>query len=179
MPYDINVLVLEQEKPIKLEFATPVKLRNEIDHKGYGRYFMWPYVTQQKGIWYNIVAKRSNVRDAYRICGPNFDVKETKLPIPHWVEDENVKCELTPLIIYEKYIKDLERIIKILIAGSPCKTIMFLARYQGLETEIITGVLDIDKFFGMLVKQEILFNICYIIRDKSVHENLMSEYMRR
>lgn len=46
---------------------------------------------------------------------------------------------------------------------SPIKKIMFLARYQWGDEEIICGVLSYIEFITMLENQEILFNVSYII----------------
>lgn len=52
-----------------------------------------------------------------------------------------------------------------MIQQSPIKMIMFLAKYQGGNDEIINGIITFDDFILLLNNNNIMFNICYIIRE--------------
>ncbi len=164
MSFDLNILVLNQKRPVTLNYASPIKLRNEIDHEQFGRYCgKWPFVTSQNGIWYNMVAKDGDILNAYRICRTE---KRNEGYVPYWVDDDTNNC-LTPLIINDDYKEGFVRIMKTLVDGSPDKTVLFLAKYQSTDAEIVSGVLGLEQMFSMLESRCILFNICYIVRSST------------
>lgn len=70
---------------------------------------------------------------------------------------------MTPLVIHKEYLEEFEEILEFLIKQSPTKTLMFLARYQGGDYEIIQGTLSLSNFIQHLKSKKILFNVCYII----------------
>lgn len=163
MSYDLNILVLEQEKPIKLPFISPIKLINEFEEKL--RYHdIWQYMKIIKGVWYciGIYDEEYDMFTAFPICDSDFDMEDPS-KMPYWIKDEDIRYVLTPLIIYDEYQTDFKKIIKYMIGQSPIKKIMFLARYQWGDKEIICGVLSYSEFITMLENQEILFNVSYII----------------
>jgi len=81
-----------------------------------------------------------------------------------WIEDEEILSNLTPIIVNDTIIHEFDRIIREMVEMSPIKTILFMARYQGGETEIIQGVIPINNFLHSIKKNEILFNVCYIVK---------------
>lgn len=165
MSYDLNILVQNQEEPSVLPFPSLIQMMNEKDD-GIARYHsIWRYMTQSKGIWYSLVKERNGMLNAFPICDSKFEANETAIEIPYWITDDSIKYNLTPLIIYEEYRRDFEKIIKYLIKQSPTKTVMFLACYQGGEHEIVCGILRCKEFIKLLNQSKILFNICYIISD--------------
>lgn len=166
MSYDLNILVQNQEKPSILPFQSLIKMVNEKNDKMAKRYHsIWKYMTQSKGIWYSLVKENKGVFNAFPICDSDFGADKESIKIPYWIIDENIKYNLTPLIIYKEYKSDFEKIIRFLIRQSPNRTIMFLARYQGGEHEIVCGVLNYKEFLVLLNERMILFNICYIISE--------------
>ncbi len=121
MSYDINVLCMNQDNISMLSFASKIELRNEIDLSNLGRYHsVWPFMLESKGVWYSIG------------------------------KDDEVKSNLKPLIVYDEYEKDFEKIIEFLLKQLPSRTIMFLAKYQGGEKEIIYGDEDEPLFWFVL-----------------------------
>lgn len=165
MSYDLNILAINQKNPTKLPFKSKIEVQNEFDNYGVKRYHsIWSYMTQMSGVWYSLVREEDGVCNAYKICDSDYEIEESKIDMPYWIYDEDIKYNLTPLIIREDYENDFKKIIKYLIKESPIKTIMLLARYQSTEHEIVCGVLTLDEFNELLNKRKILFNVCYIIR---------------
>lgn len=162
MSYDLNILVLEQESPSKLPFISPIELINELEEKL--RYYTWEYMKVVKGIWYYLAVydPEMEMSWSFPICNSDFDMEDSS-KMPCWIKDENIQHVLTPLIIYDEYIVDFKKIIKYMISQSPIKKIMFLARYQWGDKEVICGVLSYSEFISMLENKEILFNVSYII----------------
>jgi hypothetical protein len=163
MSYDLNILVQNQEEPSVLPFPSLIQMMNEKDDEIARYHSIWKYMTQSKGIWYSLVKQRNGMLNAFPICDSDFEVDEESIEFPYWVTDDSIKYNLTPLIIYEEYRHDFEKIIKFLIKQSPNKTVMFLACYQGGEHEIVCGVLKYKEFTKLLNQSKILFNVCYII----------------
>lgn len=163
MSYDLEILVQNQEEPSVLPFSSSIQLMNEKDDEIARYHSLWKYMTQSKGIWYSLVKERDGIFNAFQICDSKFEENEESIEFPYWITDESIKYNLTPLIINEEFSRDFEKIIKFLIKQSPNKTIMFLARYQGGEHEIVCGVLKYEEFIRLLSQSKILFNVCYII----------------
>ena len=168
MSYDLNVIVMNQKNPVKLPFESKIEVHNEFDNYGAKRYHsIWSYMTQTRGIWYSLLKEKNGLFNAYEICDSDYEIEENKIDMPYWIYNEDIKYNLTPLIIREDYKNDFEKIIKYLIDQSPIKTIMLLARYQSTEHEVVCGVLTLNEFKELLNKGKILFNVCYIIRGDS------------
>ncbi|MEA4963963.1 hypothetical protein [Lutispora sp.] len=166
MSYDLNILVQNQEEPSVLPFPSLIQMLNEKNDEIASRYHsIWRYMTQSKGIWYSLVKENNGILNAFPICDSDFEADEDSIEIPYWVSDDSIKYNLTPLIVYEEYRRDFEKIIEFLIKQSPNRTVMFLARYQGGEHEIVCGVLKYEEFTKLLNQSKILFNVCYIIND--------------
>ena len=168
MSYEINILVLNQIKPSKLNFASSIELQNEIDNRNnIGRYFdMWPFLMKTKGILYLLCVEWEGSHTSFPICDVDFEARNVSRP--YWANRKNNRKYLRPLIIHSEYKKDFENVLRFLIDQSPDKTILFHTRYQGGDDEVICGILDPDEFFKFLGKNKILFNVCYIIRPKDL-----------
>ena len=165
MSYDINVLVIGQESPSEMPNNTRIELINEFEEPL--RYKdMWSFMSHSKGIWYCLGIMESEWFNSMSIVDADFDKEQADIQVPYWVEDEDVKSNLKPLIVNDKYKTEFSNIIRFLIKQSPTKTIMFLTRYQGGEKEIICGVISFEEFNLLLNKNEILFNTCYIINEE-------------
>lgn len=166
MSFDLNILVVNQEKQSKLSFASSIVLLNEIEDDDGKRYHsIWPFMTNTKGIWYLLISSEDESTGEISICDSDFETEIKNLPVPPWIDDEDILYYLTPIVILKKYRSDFEKIINSLIQQSPNKTIMFLGRYQSKEYEIVYGVFSLNEFFSLLDKGKILFNVCYIVRD--------------
>lgn len=163
MSYDLNIIVLSQKTPATIPFKSSIDIENI--KRGTSRYKdMWSFMALTKGVWYCLGKKDEGWFDAFSIIDADFDAcLEDKL-LPYWVIDDDVKSNLKPLVVYEKYKEDFDKILKFLLEQSPDKTMMFMARYQGGEHEIICGVLTLEEFKALLNQSKILFNTCYIIK---------------
>ena len=164
MSYDLNVLVLNQENASVLPFASEIQIVDEFQE--ILRYKeIWKYMTETRGVWYLLGIEEGGWFNAMSIIDADFNACLESRQMPYWVSDEDVKSNLNPLIAQEKYRHDFEKILSFLIQESPSKSIMFLARYQGGETEIICGVMKYLEFKKLLDERKILFNVCYIISE--------------
>lgn len=164
MAFELEILVINQTKPSRIPFRSFIEVLNEIDDEGVSRYKdIWKLMSQTKGIWYSLVIEEDDVKSAYPICTSDFEIEPEKLPIPYWIDDEDVIYHLTPLVIFNEYLKDFEAIVTFLIKQSPMNTLMSLARYQAGDDEIIQGTISLGKFMDDLKNKRILFNVCYII----------------
>ncbi len=63
---------------------------------------------------YSLVKQDNGVRNAYSLCNSDFEIEPEKLPIPFWINTEDVIYNLTPLIIYKEYRDEFEKILKFL-----------------------------------------------------------------
>lgn len=160
MPYDINILVVNQEKPSKIPFKSSIAYDLQVP-----KYDSWQYIYESRGIWYYLGKEENNLFNAASFCSSNFDIDEHQLPIPYWIKSEDVIYHLTPLVIKNEYKKEMRTILQFFINESPVKTLLFLARYQGGNQEIVQGVISFNDFFDLLESGKVLFNICYIIRE--------------
>jgi hypothetical protein len=160
MSYDINVLVVQQEKRSTLPFTSKIMIDDYSP-----RYDGWRFIYEIKGIWYYLGMEGEVGFNASYICDSNFDIDEEQLPLPHWIQDEDITYHLTPLVIKEQYVENFKNILNFLIQQSPIKMILFLARYQGGESEIVQGIISLDDFFKLLNSEKVLFNTSYILRE--------------
>lgn len=165
MSYDLKVLVVQSKDVYHIDFKSSIKLMNEIEDEYYRYKYIWPYVTNTTGIWYSLVQEYEGLYDAYDICESDFKIDKNDIDMPYWVEDEEVRYDLTPLIIKNEFRNDFEKIISSLIKTSPIKTVMLLSSYQGQDKEIICGVLSLKEYLSLLNRRKILFNVCYIVTD--------------
>lgn len=63
----------------------------------------------------------------------------------------------------ESFFREFVGILESVLKESPQKRILFLARYQGGDEEIVIGVIKLNDFLGMLNSKNVFFNVCYII----------------
>ncbi len=155
MSYDLNVVVLQQREAAK--FDSMIDIETEVKYKD-----MWEYMGQSSGVWYVLGKREGDIFTSLPIIDSDFD-KECNEKFS-WIEDEEILANLTPLIVNDMYQYEFDKIIREMVAMSPVKTILFMARYQGGETEIIQGVIPINSFLQLIKKKEVLFNICYIVK---------------
>ena len=122
MPYDINVFVLGQKKPSKFPFLSNIKYDLNVP-----KYDSWQFIYQLEGVGYYLGKEDDGLFNAKPLCDSNFEIDESKLPIPHWVKNEEISYHLTPLVVKENYRNELKGILKFFINESPLKMIMFFA----------------------------------------------------
>jgi hypothetical protein len=164
MSYDLNILCVNQNSASNLPFASSIELRNEFDFPTSGRYCsIWPFMCNSKGVWYSLGKDDDGWFHAMSIIDADFDKIIDSNLAPYWVSDDEVISNLTPIIVKDEYMLDIENIIRFLIQQSPNNIIMFLARYQGGEKEIIQGMLAYKEFMALFKQAKVLFNVCYII----------------
>ena len=165
MSYEINVLVVGQNAPAKVPFETSICVLNECDNKPeIARYFeIWPFFMQTSGVLYSLGRMRyGDFFSALPICDSDFDHPLAPNSDTSWIPDEAREC-ITPFIVFKDEICELERILSFLLDCSPQKLMMFHTRYQDGDTEIICGVMKKEQFFEKLERQELYFNVCYIV----------------
>lgn len=138
-------------------------VKNEIEDDFCRYRKIWPFMTGAHSVWYSMVKENNGSFNAYPICDSDFEKDERDIEMPYWVDDEDVKYDLTPLIIREEFRSDFEKIVKNLINTSPVRTIMILASYQSNNKKIICGTMSFAEYLKLLDECKILFNICYII----------------
>lgn len=166
MSYEINIIAVNQKKEVELPFYSTIVLQNENNNSEVNRYEeIWPYFSNTTGVLYSLVKEiNDGFYSSFPLCDSDFDMKVPERLLPNWINDE-IKYNLTPLIIKDYMYNDFIKIIDYLLSCSPNRTIMFQSRYQGGDYEVILGVLKLEAFLDMLNKKEILFNVCYIIID--------------
>ena len=166
MSFDLEVLVMNQAHPVILPFQSLIEVMNEQNDENVTRFNdNWKVMSRTNGVWYSLVRDDDGVKNAYLLCDSDFEEGVERIPIPFWIQDEDVMYNLTPLIIRSEFKVDFEKILRFFLGQSPSNSIMFLARYQGGDCEIVQGVLTISEFMRQLVMKNILFNICYIIEE--------------
>ena len=158
MSFDLNILVVQQNKPCHV--SSCIEIENEQQMRL--RYSdIWTFMGQTKGVWYSLGITEEGIFNALPLIRTNFD--QEHIIQPFWIRDYDVLSNLTPLLIKEKYQGELIKVMKSMIDMSPIKTIMFMARYQGEDEEIIYGSIPSSIFFQYLNQSKISFNVCYII----------------
>ncbi|MFJ8460815.1 hypothetical protein ACIQ57_16975 [Lysinibacillus xylanilyticus] len=119
MSFELNILVVNQNKPLPIPFPSFIEVINEVDDKMVLRLdCTWKFMR----------------------------IESEKLPIPFWIDDEDVIYNLTPLVFHKEYLEEFEAILEFLIKQSPTNTLMLLARYQGGDYEIIQGTISRSNF---------------------------------
>src|SRR4051794_38436394 len=99
MPYDLNILVINQEKPVRLPFQSSIDIVNEIDDFDGKRYHtIYPFMTQTDGIWYSLIKDDDGVIYA-SFCNSDSEKDKMDIETPYWIKDTSIKNDLTPLLI--------------------------------------------------------------------------------
>lgn len=164
MSFEINIVSINQEIPVHINFNSQIIVHNEIDNNEESRYTeIWPFFSNTKGILYSLVQEVSDgFYSSFPLCDSDFEISLSENSFPNWIPDE-IKCDLTPFIVKENVYEDFVKIIHFLIDNAPQKRILFQTRYQCKDCEIVFGVIKFKKFFEMLNLKQIFFNVCYII----------------
>lgn len=164
MSFEINIVSINQEIPVHINFNSQITVHNEIDNNEESRYTeIWPFFSNTKGILYSLVQEVSDgFYSSFPLCDSDFEISLSENSFPNWIPDE-IKGDLTPFIVKENVYEDFVKIIHFLIDNAPQKRILFQTRYQCKDCEIVFGVIKIKKFFEMLNLKQIFFNVCYII----------------
>lgn len=164
MSYEINIIAINQKKPIHVECANKVLLHNEIEDSEVNRYAeIWPFFSNTNGILYSIVEEiNDGFYSAFKLCDSDFDDIVSENLLPNWIPTDT-KENLTPFVIRKDLYNEIVDIIQQILNNTPQKRILFQTRYQGGDEEIILGIIKMSRFKDMLIQKQILFNVCYII----------------
>ena len=173
MSYDLCCLVMgiEMKEDIVIPDVKQIIVQTEyLPNNCSGRNtYEYPLMATQEGTWIHLLNPDPDRHylGSFDLCSGNFEYPKEMIKYPYWVHDEDVKrYDLIPLIIYDEYIDEFTKIIRFLVEKSPIGKMFFLARLQAYNPEIVCGTIFIDDFFTMLLRNEILFNVCYILSDK-------------
>jgi hypothetical protein len=160
MSYDLNILVKEQ-KEVSSFAEKKIKIINEKEQ--ILRYKeIWRYMSNAKGIWYTLGTDTDCGYNAMELIDADFDI-DISLKKNYGLSLAHRETILHPIILNNKYEQELCTLIREFIQKSPIKTIIFLARYQGEDIEIVYGVISVNEFIEMLCKRKLTFNVSYIV----------------
>ena len=165
MSYEINILVVNQEFPVRVPFESSIILQNEVDNADcFVRYHsVWPFLSSVKGILYTLVQEWfEDYYSSFPLCDSEFENQIDGNEMPTWIEEE-ARQNMTALLIKESVVEDFKRIVRHLLYTSPNGLIVFHSRYEGGDREIIFGTMSIELFFELLEQKKIYFNTGYII----------------
>ncbi|MCI8714146.1 MAG: hypothetical protein HFH23_18350 [Ruminococcus sp.] len=164
MSYEINIISINQKKPICLKERNGILLHNETENYEVHRYAkIWPFFSNVEGILYSIIKKcGEDSYSAYELCDSNFDAVAPTEELLGWISEE-VKENLTPLVLKDEGRDDVIYFIQKILENSPEKRILFQTRYEWGDKEIILGTLNIKQFVDMLKNNKVFFNVCYIV----------------
>jgi len=164
LSFDIEILVVNQTRPIGIQSQLGIQVLNEVDDETVVRFEKtWKFMSQTKGVWYSLVMDDNGILSAFPLCCSSFYSGPEDRTLPFWIDNDDVLYHLTPLLIRAEYRPEFERILTLLLEQSPTETVLFLARYQGGDYEIIQGTMPVDVFWVELDRKRILFNTCYVI----------------
>ncbi|MCQ4637792.1 hypothetical protein NE619_13740 [Anaerovorax odorimutans] len=163
MSYDLNILVLRQQEPIKVN-GGKIDIVNERQPDCSLRYMdSWDYVKMQEGIWYQLGTDDDGFWSAMGIIDANFS-QAVSLEKQKGVAFRHKELELYPVIVNDEYKTDVEALLYKFVEASPIKMVLFLARLQGPEDDLIYGTVKTEEFTKMLEAGEVYFNTAYIIK---------------
>ena len=173
MSYDLCCLVLGIEEDLGSPETVKIAVESEYSSNSCSRYSeMYPFMTMQRGTWINLINPDPEklYMGAFGLCDADFEAQETQsdsFKIPHWVVNEDAIYGLVPLIIFEEHEEEFRKIIEYLLDKSPIGKLIFLARFQSENEDIVCGVIPKDYFFKLLSHREILFNVCYVVSNET------------
>ena len=107
MSYEINIISINQKKPICLKERNGILLHNETENYEVHRYAkIWPFFSNVEGILYSIIKKcGEDSYSAYELCDSNFDAVAPTEELLGWssVEvKENLKHKCMNIQIIRK-----------------------------------------------------------------------------
>lgn len=113
-------------------------------------------------MWYYLGTNLDSGFSAFEILEPDFDMPSSVTP--YWISND-LKSHMIPLRVRPEYQSDLNQILAHLIALSPVKILYLMARMQPGEDEIVCGTLSLEQFWELHDKEQILMNVCYILKN--------------
>ena len=170
MSYDLNILCVNQKEAIT-KLPAKIQIYAEPQNQEYTKYpkYYKNYCTTMNavnGIWYYLMNEADGF-SSFELCDIR-DVKDEYLEklCPPWSGKEDA-IDISVLCLREKYKQDVLDILEFFINQSPIKTVFFHSRYQTFEEEkeFIMGTICFKRFVELLDNNQILFNVCYVIKD--------------
>ena len=180
MSFDLNILCCYQDRAIKsLPFSSAFSFRLEnkkrcAHHKGYD--VDWQFMNSCPGYWYSLepVDYSSDSVACYDMCDIIYDGEKLRIKKSRFDNDGQFYANTFEYIdflpvfnIKPEFRRDFEEIILYFIEQSPVNMIIFLARFQGDEKDVIQGVFPKEEFFQLLDNRTVKFNHCYIVGNES------------
>lgn len=119
MSYEINVISINQTKPVHIARQSEILLKNEIEDLGVNRYYeIWPFFTHTPGILYSLVTRINEDYDSARkICDSDFGVTPEK-ELFEWVSSNSME-NLTPFIVESRFYDEFVNILAYLLEHAP------------------------------------------------------------
>lgn len=169
---ELSVLCLYQEKISRFRSDLRVVVKNERED-GNPRYqTIWPFLNQTKGILYHLGVFEGLIYTARPLCNSYFDVENGSFFLPdrlrdNWIGD---KKYFQPMFLEPEYQEEIREILLQLIEDSPKKMILFHTRivFDREQEEVIEGVIPFEIFWRALLEEQLLANVCYIVRASDV-----------
>lgn len=163
MSYEINIIAINQSTPIHWKGRSSILLHNELENEEVNRYVdIWPFFSNMQGVQYSVVEEiNPRYYSAAKVCDSNFEYEIPGNMLFDWMQGE----DLTPCMVRADLQDDVFSIIECILNSSPSKRILFQTRYQGKDREVVLGVIKINEFRDMFYKNQLLFNVCYIVEE--------------
>ena len=111
MSFEINIISINQEIPVHINFNSQIILRNELENNEESRYTqIWPFFFYFQGILYSLVQEiNDGFYSSFPLCESNFEIPLSENLFPNWISNK-IKDDLTPFIVkenvYEDFIKN-------------------------------------------------------------------------
>lgn len=177
MPFDFNLLCVMQKRrktiPFDSSFAViPSPTSKRAFPKLY--HSKWFFMSSCYGYWYSMLPSKKEFGD--RFCGVYDMCHDLQKPETLKANDflpkglrEYAAHELHQIVaIRQEYFNDFCDIIDFYLDESPVNMLLFLARCgnqaEGEELDLVTGVITRKAFAKMLLRHEVVFNMCYILK---------------
>ena len=90
MSFEINLIAVDQQRPIHLNSGNRVLLHNEIEHDEVNRYAeIWPFFSNTKGILYSLVEEvNEEYYSSFTLCDSDFQDSISEKAVPIWISKE-------------------------------------------------------------------------------------------
>lgn len=149
---DFNILCISQ-----VEVTIPLFDKISIEAQDYMYKHEWKAVQKIEGNWYSISPKE---RESYNYEHEFFDIDSSK----HYNKKDSMYWNSNYIISFKDgFINVFSDLIRYYIDKSPCSLICVLLRIDGTNAENLIGDIKVDSFLEMANKNELKFNVAYIV----------------
>ncbi len=174
MPFDFNILCMNQKKKSELPFSSQFLVRtHHRNNDDYPKHYQnkWHFMNSCCGFWYDLLPMeikygKDSYTGVYYMCHDIY--RESSLKKNEYLPKKLVEYtehELHWVVsIKDELVEDFCKVIDFYLQESPVNMIIFLARYEDVELDLVTGVIEKSAFYEMLRHKELMFNMSYIIR---------------